>query len=75
MSSKSLLRKLSFSRYEHNDQFEPEILNPTFVEFNSDVFLKVDLATRLGTDNLEICFIRQTLKILFSNSGNKKINQ
>ena len=32
------------------------------------------MATKPGTDNLEICFIRQTRKILFSHSGNSDKN-
>ena len=49
MSSKFLLRKLLFLRYEYNDQFETEIVNVIFVQLNSEVFIKAELATRLGT--------------------------
>lgn len=37
MSSKFLLGKLLFLRYEYNDQIETEIVNVIFVQFNSEV--------------------------------------
>ena len=51
--------------------FKPKVLNAIFVEFNSKVFLKGCVGHKAsGIDNLKICFIRQTLKILFCHSGN-----
>lgn len=71
MSSKSLLKKLSFLRYEHKDCFEPNVLNANFAEFNSEGLLKGWVGHKAtSVDNLKICSIRQTLKILFCHLGN-----